>query len=363
MLDLLTSRGYLAERSLATVTYLALRMGRPLFLEGEAGVGKTEIAKVLAAALGRKLIRLQCYEGLDVASAVYEWNSAAQMIAIRLAEAAGDTDREQLSSDIFAERYLIKRPLLQALEPDVAGAPVLLIDELDRADEAFEAYLLEILSDFQVTIPNSAPSRRRSRRSSFITSNRTREIHDALKRRCLYHWVDYPDARARAGDRQVASARHLGKTVAAGRPLRAGAAQPGFLQVARRRRNHRLGHRADRTRRAIADPAGGRRHARRAAEIPGRHRADAGRRPAEGFEGSDERLDSRALELRHSGAREARTGIHNQIGMDSGSRKCAPGMTWAMATIHSTPPPDAPTTSSALPARCAPPGFRSALVR
>jgi MoxR-like ATPase len=154
MLDLLTSRGYLAERSLATVTYLALRMGRPLFLEGEAGVGKTEIAKVLSAALGRKLIRLQCYEGLDVASAVYEWNSAAQMIAIRLAEAAGDTDREQLSSDIFAERYLIKRPLLQALEPDVAGAPVLLIDELDR----------------------------------------TREIHDALKRRCLYHWVDYPSA-------------------------------------------------------------------------------------------------------------------------------------------------------------------------
>jgi MoxR-like ATPase len=153
MLELLSSRGYLAERSLATVTYLSLRMGRPLFLEGEAGVGKTEIAKVLSAALGRKLIRLQCYEGLDIASAVYEWNSAAQMIAIRLAEAAGETDREQLSSDIFAERYLVKRPLLQALEPDVAGAPVLLIDELDRADEAFEAFLLEILSDFQVSIP------------------------------------------------------------------------------------------------------------------------------------------------------------------------------------------------------------------
>ncbi|HKU08690.1 MAG TPA: MoxR family ATPase, partial [Bradyrhizobium sp.] len=153
MLELLTSRGYFAERSLATVTYLSLRMGRPLFLEGEAGVGKTEIAKVLSAALGRNLIRLQCYEGLDVSSAVYEWNSAAQMIAIRLSEAAGETDREQLSSDIFAERYLIKRPLLQALEPDVAGSPVLLIDELDRADEAFEAYLLEILSDFQVTIP------------------------------------------------------------------------------------------------------------------------------------------------------------------------------------------------------------------
>src|SRR6266487_952214 len=151
MLETLTSRGYLAERSLATVTYLSLRMGRPLFLEGEAGVGKTEIAKVLSAALGRKLIRLQCYEGLDVSSAVYEWNSAAQMIAIRMAEAAGDSD--QLSSDIFADRYMIKRPLLQALEPDVAGPPVLLIDELDRADEAFEAFLLEVLADFQVTIP------------------------------------------------------------------------------------------------------------------------------------------------------------------------------------------------------------------
>src|SRR5882672_6863756 len=194
MLELLTSRGYLAERSLATVTYLALRMGRPLFLEGEAGVGKTEIAKVLSAALGRKLIRLQCYEGLDVASAVYEWNSAAQMIAIRLAEAAGDTDRDQLSSDIFAERYLIKRPLLQALEPDVAGAPVLLIDELDRADEAFEAYLLEILSDFQVTIPEFGTVKAPQPPIVIVTSNRTREIHDALKRRCLYHWVDYPSA-------------------------------------------------------------------------------------------------------------------------------------------------------------------------
>jgi MoxR-like ATPase len=192
MLELLGSRGYLAERSLATVTYLALRMGRPLFLEGEAGVGKTEIAKVLSAALGRKLIRLQCYEGLDVASAVYEWNSAAQMIAIRLAEAGGDVDRDQLTSDIFADRYLIKRPLLQALQPDVAGAPVLLIDELDRADEAFEAYLLEILSDFQVTIPEFGTVKAPHPPIVIITSNRTREIHDALKRRCLYHWVDYP---------------------------------------------------------------------------------------------------------------------------------------------------------------------------
>jgi MoxR-like ATPase len=193
-LDLLTSRGYLAERSLATVVFLSLRMGRPLFLEGEAGVGKTEIAKVLAAALGRKLIRLQCYEGLDVASAVYEWNSAAQMIAIRLAEASGETDREQLSSDIFAEKYLIKRPLLQALEPDVAGPPVLLIDELDRADEAFEAYLLEILSDFQVSIPELGTMKAPRPPIVIVTSNRTREIHDALKRRCLYHWVDYPSA-------------------------------------------------------------------------------------------------------------------------------------------------------------------------
>src|SRR6516162_6424786 len=179
MLELLTSRGYLAERSLATVTYLSLRMGRPLFLEGEAGVGKTEIAKVLAAALGRKLIRLQCYEGLDVASAVYEWNSAAQMIAIRVAEAAGEHDREQLSADIFADRFLIKRPLLQALEPD---------------DEAFEAYLLEILSDFQITIPEFGTVKAPKPPIVIITSNRTREIHDALKRRCLYHWVDYPSA-------------------------------------------------------------------------------------------------------------------------------------------------------------------------
>jgi len=193
-LDLLTAQGYLAERSLATVVYLSLRMGRPLFLEGEAGVGKTEIAKVLSAALGRKLIRLQCYEGLDVSSAVYEWNSAAQMIAIRLAEASGETDREQLSSDVFAEKYLIKRPLLQALEPDVDGPPVLLIDELDRADEAFEAYLLEILSDFQVTIPEFGTVKAPNAPIVIVTSNRTREIHDALKRRCLYHWVDYPSA-------------------------------------------------------------------------------------------------------------------------------------------------------------------------
>jgi MoxR-like ATPase len=193
-LDLLGSADYLADRSLATVLFLALRMGRPLFLEGEAGVGKTEIAKVLAQTLGRRLIRLQCYEGLDVAAAVYEWNYAAQMIAIRVAEAEGGQDRARLEHDVFSERFLIKRPLLQALEPDTAGAPVLLIDELDRADEAFEAFLLEVLADFQVTIPELGTVKASAPPIVIITSNRTREIHDALKRRCLYHWVGYPSA-------------------------------------------------------------------------------------------------------------------------------------------------------------------------
>jgi len=193
-LALLKSAGYVADRSLATVLYLALKLGRPLFLEGEAGVGKTEIAKVLSAALGRRLIRLQCYEGLDVATAVYEWNYAGQMMAIRLAEAGGAVDRDLLESELFSERYLVKRPLLQALEPDPAGPPVLLIDELDRTDEAFEAFLLEVLSDFQVTIPELGTVRADHPPVVIITSNRTREVHDALKRRCLYHWVDYPDA-------------------------------------------------------------------------------------------------------------------------------------------------------------------------
>jgi MoxR-like ATPase len=193
-LNLLTAGNYVADRSLATALHLALRLHRPLFLEGEAGVGKTEIAKVLATTLGRRLVRLQCYEGLDVGSAVYEWNYSRQMIEIRLAEAAGDSNRETLGADIFSERFLIKRPLLQALEKDIAGAPVLLIDELDRTDEPFEAYLLEVLSDFQITIPEIGTIRAEEPPIVVITSNRTREIHDALKRRCFYHWVDYPDA-------------------------------------------------------------------------------------------------------------------------------------------------------------------------
>lgn len=193
-LALLKSAGYVANRPLATVVFLALRMGRPLFLEGEAGVGKTEIAKVLASALGRRLIRLQCYEGLDVSAALYEWNYAAQMVEIRLAEAEGVTDRERLSEDVFSERFLVKRPLLEALEPHTEGPPVLLIDELDRTDEAFEAFLLEVLSDFQATIPELGTVKAERAPIVVITSNRTREIHDALKRRCIYHWVDYPDA-------------------------------------------------------------------------------------------------------------------------------------------------------------------------
>ena len=192
----LLQRGrYVADRALATAVYLALKLNRPLFLEGEAGVGKTEIAKVLAESLGRRLIRLQCYEGLDVASAVYEWNYARQMIEIRLAEAAGDKDRETLGKDVFAEQFLIKRPLLQALEtPLTGGPPVLLIDELDRADEPFEAYLLEVLSDWQITIPEIGAIKAKTPPIVVITSNRTREIHDALKRRCFYYWVDYPSA-------------------------------------------------------------------------------------------------------------------------------------------------------------------------
>jgi MoxR-like ATPase len=193
-LSLLESADYVASRALATVLFLALKMRRPLFLEGEAGVGKTEIAKVLAKTLGRKLIRLQCYEGLDVSSAVYEWNYAAQMIEIRMAEASGAKDRAALERGVFSEKYLIRRPVLEALDGSAGAAPVFLIDELDRADEAFEAFLLEVLSDFQVTVPELGTIKAAEPPIVIITTNRTREIHDALKRRCLYHWVDYPNA-------------------------------------------------------------------------------------------------------------------------------------------------------------------------
>ena len=193
-LALLSRENYVADRSLATTLFLALKMGRPLFLEGEAGVGKTEIAKVISAALGCRLVRLQCYEGLDIASAVYEWNYSRQMIEIRLTEAAGDVDKQGLSSDVFSSDFLIERPLLQALRGNENGPSVLLIDELARTDEPFEAYLLEILSDYQITIPEIGTIKATQPPIVIITSNRTREIHDALKRRCLYHWVDYPSA-------------------------------------------------------------------------------------------------------------------------------------------------------------------------
>ncbi len=213
---LLSGQGYVASRALATVVFLALKLGRPLFLEGEAGTGKTEIAKTLAAALGRRLIRLQCYEGLDATTAVAEWNFAAQMIAIRTAEAGGSADRDQLQTELFTEDYLIARPLLEAMRPQPGGAPVLLIDEIDRTDEPFEAFLLEALSDFQVTIPELGTIRAPEPPIVILTSNRTREVHDALKRRCLYHWVDYPGfarelqiLHARAPEAQEALSREV----------------------------------------------------------------------------------------------------------------------------------------------------------
>jgi len=187
------TRDYIADRSLTTAVFLALELGRPLLLEGEAGVGKTELAKVLALSLGARLIRLQCYEGLDVNTAVYEWNYPRQMLEIRLLEARGDA-ATATAHDIFSSEFLIRRPLLQALEADDGIAPVLLIDEIDRADEEFEAYLLEILSDFQVTVPEIGTIRAELPPRVILTSNRTREVHDALKRRCLYHWIDYPTA-------------------------------------------------------------------------------------------------------------------------------------------------------------------------
>ncbi len=213
---LLAGQGYVASRALATVVFLSLKLGRPLFLEGEAGTGKTEIAKTLATALNRRLIRLQCYEGLDAASAVADWNFAAQMIAIRSAEAAGEADRGNLKAEVFTEDYLIARPLLEAMRPQPGGAPILLIDEIDRTDEPFEAFLLEALSDFQVTIPELGTIRAPEPPIVILTSNRTREVHDALKRRCLYHWVDYPTfdrelaiLQARAPEAQATLSREI----------------------------------------------------------------------------------------------------------------------------------------------------------
>ena len=214
---MLASGRYMADRSLATAAFLALKLNRPLFLEGEAGVGKTEVANVLAATLSRRLLRLQCYEGLDVATAVYEWNYARQMIEIRLAEATGEESRERLADDVFDRRFLIERPLLQALEPHDEGPPVLLIDELDRADEPFEAYLLEILADYQISIPEIGTIKAKAPPVVVITSNRTREIHDALKRRCFYYWIDYPSAqreleilRVKVPDAEEALSRQVG---------------------------------------------------------------------------------------------------------------------------------------------------------
>tara|TARA_B100000686_G_scaffold321290_1_gene373811 strand:- start:828 stop:1679 length:852 start_codon:yes stop_codon:yes gene_type:complete len=191
---MLSKNLYIADRSIATSLFISFQLGRPIFLEGEAGVGKTELARVLSIALGRNLVRLQCYEGLDISSAVYEWNYSRQMIAIRLAEASGDQEQKKLNENIFSKKYLISRPLLQALESTANGPPILLIDELDRADEPFEAFLLELLSEFQVTIPEIGTIKADKPPIVIITSNRTREIHDALKRRCLYHWLDYPTA-------------------------------------------------------------------------------------------------------------------------------------------------------------------------
>ena len=204
IIDQFRERDYVCDRSLATAVFLGLRLGRPLLLEGEAGVGKTELAKVLAASLGASLIRLQCYEGLDVNAAVYEWNYPRQMLEIRLLEARGEADRAT-AHDIFGPEFLIRRPLLQALEADANGEPpVLLIDEIDRADEEFEAYLLEILSDFQVTVPEIGTIKAARPPRVILTSNRTREVHDALKRRCLYHWIDYPSAQK---EYEIVSAR------------------------------------------------------------------------------------------------------------------------------------------------------------
>ena len=235
------SSDYVGDRALATVVFLGLELGRPILLEGEAGVGKTEVAKVLSRVLGSRLIRLQCYEGLDVTTAVYEWNYPRQMLEIRLLEARGEGNQESTVHDIFGPDFLIKRPLLQALESTDGAAPVLLIDEIDRADEEFEAYLLEILSDFQVTVPEIGTIRAAQPPRVILTSNRTREVHDALKRRCLYHWIDYPTAGQGVRHRPDAAAGHGRAAGPPGRGLRAATARGRADQAAGRRRDARLG--------------------------------------------------------------------------------------------------------------------------
>jgi hypothetical protein len=283
-LALLGAGRYVADRSLATAVFLAMRLNRPLFLEGEAGVGKTEIAKVLAETLGRRLIRLQCYEGLDTAAAVYEWNYPRQMIEIRLAE-AGQESRETVESEIFSDRFLIRRPLLQALSPDPAGPPVLLIDELDRADEPFEAYLLEVLSDYQVTIPELGTVKAPAPPIVVVTSNRTREIHDALKRRCFYYWVDYPNAERELEILPQVAGCGRG-ALPPGRRLHPEAAQGRAVQGPRHRRDAGLDARPGRARPCHPRPGDDQRHAGHAAQVPGRHRQDprprSGAHPARG---------------------------------------------------------------------------------
>ncbi len=334
-LDLLTGADYVADRSLATVLFLSLRMKRPLFLEGEAGVGKTEIAKVLAQSLGRRLIRLQCYEGLDVSSAVYEWNYAAQMIEIRMEEAAGKVDRKDMEKNVFSERYLIRRPVLDALTGKAGAAPVLLIDELDRTDEAFEAFLLEILSDFQVTVPELGTIKAEEPPIVIITTNRTREIHDALKRRCLYHWVDYPGCRARAGDRPPQGAG--GQQAAVGGDRRASSrscAQIELFKVPGVAETIDWAGALTELDKVALDPEDRVRHDRRSAEIPGRHRAD------------------------RTGRRQA----HPQGGQGRAFRRG--GVTAvAAATASAIPTAASPTTSSISRARCARPACGSGLLR
>ncbi len=273
----LLAHNYVADRQLATAVFLALRLQRPLFLEGEPGTGKTEIARVLSAMLERPLIRLQCYEGLDLAGAAYEWNYGRQMMEIRLAEGTG-ADRSKLADQLFSDKFLIQRALLQAIDPKRDVPPVLLIDELDRADEPFEAFLLEVLSEFQITIPEYGTVKATTPPIVILTSNRTREIHDAVKRRCLYHWVGFPDA---AREYEIVQRRVPGVPQgagAAGGGLRAEAARDRAVQAARHRRDDRMGARSDGARCAGARPGGDPGHAGRAAEVPGRHRPHAGRR-------------------------------------------------------------------------------------